>query len=162
MTLARSGSERHRRGIKRRQPKRSLVERIKQLFWRLVWWWQGGVLSVELEKENSAVRTDAVIALDRVVLETTLPHDCIKANIVRGGPCIMVKHDDAWEAFIHKTYAEAADKAIEWIRAQGDEIATANTTNLSRKDQKIFDAQRRKLQTAVRIEKRKGGKGGAH
>ena len=153
-----SGSERRR---VRKQTgafglhKPSLWRRVKRAFMRFWWWWQGNLLNIELEKDTSRVRTEAQIALDRVVFETHLPHDCITACIVRGGPCILVKHDAAQEAFIGTSYNHAADKAIEWINAQGDEISTEKTTKLSRKAQKVFDAQRRRLTAAVRDEKRK-------
>jgi hypothetical protein len=62
---------------------------------------------------------------------------------VRGGKTILIKHDEAWEAFVHNTYLAAADKAIEWINTQGDEMSASNYSKLNRAERRAFDARRR-------------------
>jgi len=139
--------------LRRSRRKKSMWERLKLRLLGVWWWWTGNLLNVQLEDKTSKMRTEAQIALDRVVFETHIPPDCVTACIVRGGPCIRVKHDFSQEAFIGNTYAHAADKALEWINTQGEELVTEKTTKMTHKDIKVFDAQRRKIATAVRAEK---------
>ncbi len=151
-------AQRHelRRSIRERMKKRSLRERFMFFFKNLWWSFQGAMLDQKLQDETCVERTEAQKALDRVVLETHVPHDCVTATVVRGGPCILVHHDvNQQTATIHTSYAEAADQTIKWINEQGAELSFEQSTKLSRKDQKQFAAWRRDLQTKVRLEKRK-------
>lgn len=121
-------------------------------FWRwltqsiqnIVWWFQGVALEAELKDAESIQHQGGRRALRRVVLETDIAPDCVSATIVRGGCTIMVKHDEAWEAFIHNSYDEAAQEAIDWINRQGDEISTSETSDMNRKQRRAFSSQRRK------------------
>jgi len=111
---------------------------------RLRWWWSGGLLSVKLEDKTSKTRSEAELAVERVVWETSIAHDCVSATIYRGGPCIMVSHDGAKEAFIHNSYDEAAAKAIQWLK--GHDVGTGSSSNLSRRQRRAFDSVRKRVQ----------------
>lgn len=130
---------------------------FREKLWLPVWWWwTGGMLEIKVfQEEGSPERTEASEAVDRVVMETNIAPDCVMATVLRGGPCLIVKHDGAQEAFIHRTYALAADKAIEWLKMKGASLSTAKTTSMSRKSIKSFDAQRQKLQTQKRVRARR-------
>ena len=119
------------------------------------WWWSGGLLEMKISDKLSPERTEASKAVDRVVMETNIAPDCVKATVLRGGPCLIVTHDRAQEAFIHRTYDLAADKAIEWLKMKGGSLVTTKSTSMSRKDAKVFDAMRQKAQTEKRIKARK-------
>jgi len=119
---------------------------FKSLYKRIVWWWTGGLLSVQLEDKASDTRTEAEYAVERVVYETNIAHDCVSATIIRGGPCILVTHDGAKEAFIHNSYAEAADKAIQWLRA--NDVRYSEQSKLSRRERRAFDSYRRRAKSA--------------
>jgi hypothetical protein len=121
----------------------TLWERFTAFLKTLWWWWKGKLLNIELKDELSPVRTEAQMAVDRVVMETDITPDCVSAQVVRGGCTIMVKHNEAWEAFVHNSYNEAAEKAIEWLLLQGDEIKTNKVTKLNRKSRRAFDVVRK-------------------
>ena len=130
-----------RRGFKAPQ---SLWQRLKAKTQALWWWIVGRRLDRRLADTASPIRTEAEEAVAKVVYETDIPPDCVVANVVRGGPCILIKHDDAWEAFVHNSYMEAAEKAIEWLNLQGDLVSATETSNLNRKQRRIFNSKRRK------------------
>ncbi len=136
----------------RRTPKRlSLWERFTSWLQRVVWFFKGEELKAQLAQvatptsPASPIRTEAELAVERVVMETDITPDCINAQVLRGGCTILVKHNEAWEAFVHNSYGEAADKAIEWLKLQGDEIKTNKVTKLNRQQRRKFDAERKKL-----------------
>lgn len=138
--------------------KLSLLARLKARFFAIVAYfkarWQEALaqqLVADLADPTSKVRTEAERALERVVFETDIAPDCVQCCIVRGGCSVMIKHDNAWEAFVHNSYTEAADKAIEWLKLQGDEVSTKQTSDMNRKERRSFDVQRR--------QKRRGWKG---
>jgi hypothetical protein len=121
--------------------------------WR---WWSGGLLSVKLQDKNTDVRNEAEEAVARIVYETNLPHDCVVATTLQGGPGIIIKHNNGQEGFVHHTYTLAADKAIEWLtRREGRFIQTGAATQLSRKNQKVFDARRREVRRSENDKDRK-------
>jgi hypothetical protein len=119
---------------------------LHKLWKRVLWWWTGGLLSVQLEDKTSETRSDAEHAVERVVFETNIAHDCVSATILHGGPCILVEHDGAKEAFIHNSYNEAATKAIQWLRA--NDVRYSEQSKLSRKERRAFASYRRKVQNA--------------
>lgn len=134
----------------KRPAKPTLLERLKNLWLRLKWWWQNGVLSAKLA-EGEPVRSEAEAAVERIVMQTLIAADCVVATMLRGGPAIIIKHDKAQEGFIGKTYAHAADKAIEWLtEREGRYILTDKSTGLSRKAIKVMAAQRKRAQSARR------------
>lgn len=113
--------------------------------WRkLLDWWRGRrLLAAQLDGRQTAELTEAQQAVNRVVLETKLPPDCVSAGPMRGGCAIQVKHDDAWEVFLHHTYTGAAAEALAWVQLQGDEIEHRSASKLNRKQRRTFDAERR-------------------
>jgi len=123
---------------------RRLWRWLSQTIQNIVWWFQGVALEAELKDAESVRHRAAQNAVRRVVMETDIAPDCVSATIVRGGPTIMVRHDDAWEAFVHNSYSEAAQEAINWINRQGDEISTSETSDMNRKQRRAFSSQRRK------------------
>lgn len=142
-------------------------ERFKALFalgplhaivtlWQLaVWKLRGEALHAQLQDETSPLRSEAQLAVDRVVYETNIAPDCAIGMIVRGGTAIMIKHEPhgngaTQDIFIGNTYEEAADKAIEWIKAQGTELATQGVSRILREDRRKFNAIRRQKQKAKR------------
>jgi len=130
--------------------KPTLLQRIAHLWLRLKQWWLGGVLSAKLA-EGEPVRSEAERAVERIVMQTLIAADCVVATVLKGGPAIIIKHDKAQEGFIGRTYAHAADKAIEWLtKREGRFIVTDKSTGLPRKDIKVMAAQRKRAQSARR------------
>lgn len=124
-----------------------MLNRIKEIwkrFWQPIkWWWTGNVLTSELEK-SSLTRTEAELAVERIVMTTNIQPDCVSATVIRGGTAILITHDRGKEGFIGNGYEHAADKAIEWLtQREGRFILQAKSTGLSRKSQKVFNAVRR-------------------
>lgn len=124
--------------------------------WQLLWWKvRGEALHAQLQDQTSPLRDEAQLAVDRVIYETHIAPDCAVAMIVRGGTAISIKHEPhgngaTQTVFIGNTYEEAANKAIEWINLQGEELSTKKVTRVFREDRKKFDAIRRKKQKARR------------
>lgn len=132
----------------RNASKPSRLERVRvwflQLWLAIKRWWTGGVLASKLTDHGSAERTDAETAVERIVLTTGIAPDCVVATVKLGGPTIIIIHDKAQEGFVGKSYAHAADKAIEWLtKREGQYIVQTKSTKLSRKNIKVFDARRR-------------------
>lgn len=103
----------------------------------------GSLLVDRIADESSPERTEAQEAVNKVVMATDIAPDCVSAIVQDGGACILVKTDGDWEAFIHNSYGEAADKAIEWLLLQGDFVETSETSSMNRKQRRVFDAERR-------------------
>lgn len=153
-----SGPERHKLARSRRLTQKTRWERLKLWFKGWWWWWTGNILSTKLEAEGSEVRTEAQAALDYVVFETNIPPDCASAMIVRGMPTISLRHDPIFSGAtqtvtLGETYLNAAERTVAWIREQGNALTFDGSTKMSRKDQKVFDAKRRKVATQVRLAK---------
>jgi hypothetical protein len=108
----------------------------------LRWWFSGGVLSAQLRDEGSETRSEAELAVERVVMQTHIAPDCVVATVMRGGPCIILTHDGAKEAFIHKSYTQAADKAIEWL--EKNTVRTKKASRLSHHKRQAFNRKRLK------------------
>lgn len=128
----------------------SWLERLKNLWLRIYWFFKGEALKAQLQQTANPVqpasplRTEAELAVERVVMETDIAADCVCAEIVRGGTAIRVMHNDAWEVFIGRNYNHAAEEAINWLKRQGDEIKTNKVTHLNRHQRRKFDHERRK------------------
>ena len=121
---------------------------------RLKQWWQGGLLQAKLD-QGLPERTAAEEAVESIVLRTLIAADCVAACVLHGGAAIVIKHDSGQEGFIGKSYAHAADKAIEWLtEREGPYITTDQVTGLSRKAIKVMAAQRRRAQSARRSRSR--------
>ena len=104
---------------------RRLVRSVRQR-------WSGGVLDARLSDLGSQERRDAEEAVAKVVAKTQVPADCVSATTLQGGPAILVEHDGAKEGFVHRTYDQAADKAIEWVNERdGRKAKFVNTTGLN-------------------------------
>jgi hypothetical protein len=140
---------------------------LKQLWLKLWWWFTGGVRSAQLQDPTSPARSEAEEAVARVVYESDIAPDCVAATVVRGGPAIVIFHEvqrdkTGWrhhrrkgfkgvhlakrreqEVFIHRTYALAADKALEWIEMQKNGVATGGQSKMNRKERRAFDAKRK-------------------
>ena len=132
-------------------PKRlSLWGRLKAFFVSIYWKFKGEVLHAQLQDHTSPLRTDAERAVERIVYETSVAPDCVSAMIFRGAPSITVKHDPLGNGAtqtvtIGLTYADAADKTIEWIEAQGSELTFKSATKLTNTAQHLFNNKRKKL-----------------
>jgi hypothetical protein len=113
-------------------------DRVTAFIQRLYWYLKGQILLDHLQSGGEAAKSEVEKVLARIVEETGISPDCVSAQILRGGHTILVKHNLAWEAFIHNSYQEAADRAISWIRFQGDKIQTGDVSGYNRE-------QRRKL-----------------
>lgn len=132
--------------------KPTFLERCRMFLLRIKRWWTGGILNTRLQ-EGAPVRSEAELAVERIVLTTQVAADCVAATVIMGGPAISIKTDGAKasqtvnECFIGRSYEHAADKAIEWLtKREGRYIVQQNSTVLSRRTQKVFNAQRRALQ----------------
>lgn len=124
-----------------------LKARWKRLWTFLYRWWGGKLLNIELADTASPARSEAEEAVARVVFETNVAPDCVAATVIRGGPAILIKHDKAQEAFVHHTYAKAADKAIEWLKhreSMGRELKQGMTSGLNRAQRRQFESRRRR------------------
>jgi hypothetical protein len=128
----------------------SLLQRLIDLWKRVYWFFTGEALKVQLQQTAtpaqpaSPLRTEAELAVERVVMETDIAADCVCAEIFRGGTAIRVMHNEAWEMFIGRDYNHAAEEAIAWLKRQGDEIKTSKVTHLNRHQRRKFDHERRK------------------
>lgn len=121
------------------------LEVLRNLWKRLKWWWQGGILSAQLQDHSSPERSEAELAVDRIVANTRIAADCVAATVLRGGPTIIIKHDLGQEAFIGRSYEHAADKAIEWLTLrEGRFILQGNSSELSRRDRRAINVMRRR------------------
>ena len=114
-----------------------LKERFKRAWQACTGWWLDKKLAAD-----TTTRSEAEEAVRRVVMTTNIAPDCVTATVVRGGPCILVKHDRATEAIIHNTYAEAADEAIRYILQH--QLGTGERSKLNRAQRRQFDAEQRR------------------
>jgi len=112
---------------------------LRDTWWAARDWWKARRLLV-----NEDLKLDAQEAVNWVVYETNLPPDCVTGGVMRGGCSIKVKHNDAWEVFIHNTYKEAAYEAIAWVTLQGGELETNKATKLNRSTRRAFDSHRKR------------------
>jgi ribulose kinase len=114
-----------------------------KLFWKtLLRWWQGKIRNIELADTASPARSEAEEAVARVIYETQVAPDCVAATVFDGGCALLVQHDKAKELFVHKSYALAADKAIEWLK--GQKLQQGKTSKMNRTQRRIFETRRRK------------------
>jgi hypothetical protein len=123
-------------------PPKTLWQKIKGFFQNIVWDIKSYFLAARLDSDT-VTRGEAEEAVAKVVYKTNIAPDCVSATVVRGGPCIYVKHDNAHEAFIHKTYAEAADEAINWLNRHTGIVRTSETSGMNRQQRRAFDAKRK-------------------
>lgn len=79
---------------------------------------QGAWLNARIASKGSEARLEAERAVLAVVRQTGIEPSRVVATVVCGGPCILVRVEDRYEAFVHHTYARAATEAVRWIRAQ--------------------------------------------
>jgi hypothetical protein len=82
-------------------------------------WWSGGLLNARLQDEGSKEHGDAERAVARVIHATGIHPKHVFATVIHGGPTIVLSYRKSQEGFTHKTYADAADKAIEWYNKRG-------------------------------------------
>jgi len=126
-------------------PKATIRERIAAILQKL-WWKVTGYFANRRIKPGGAKRSEAEEQLARILYETGIRPDAVSATTMNGGPCFLVKHKDAQEAFIHNSYKVAADKVIEWLNAQGDEIEPQRQERaplMTRKQRRSFERRRR-------------------
>lgn len=116
-------------------------QRLRE-WWRKVKDWFGARRLLVNEDKQAAAQE----AVNRVVYETDIPPDCVTAGVWDGGACIKVKHADAWEMFVHRTYDEAASEAIAWLRLQGEEVSYRHVTKLDRRTRRAFNAHHKRHQ----------------
>lgn len=79
---------------------------------------QGAWLNARIASKGSKARREAERAVLAVVRQTGIEPSRVVASVVCGGPCILVRVEGRYEAFIHHSYARAAVEAVRWIRAQ--------------------------------------------
>lgn len=97
----------------------SLLSVLSKLLRSFRNWWSGGLLNARLQDEGSKEHGDAERAVARVIHATGIHPKHVFATVIHGGPTIVFSHRKSQEGFTHKTYAEAADKAIEWYNKRG-------------------------------------------
>jgi hypothetical protein len=125
---------------------------IKTLWLTLWWWFVGGVRSAQLQDTASDARNEAEEAVARIVYESDIAPDCVCATVVHGGCAILVKHDTgtpnnprvASEIFIHRTYALAAEKALEWLHNK-PMLRTGTVSKHNRQERRASVSRRRRL-----------------
>ena len=125
--------------------RKSLWGRFTDWLQSVKWWCQGKHADIQLA-EGGERRDEASEQLARIIFETGIRPDAVKATTMRGGPCFQVEHEDASEAFIHNTYTEAADEVIDWLQLQGDEITPKKLPDapvMNRKQRRDFERRRR-------------------
>ena len=122
----------------------TLWDYIKAFFQRIVWYLKGQLLLDQLQSGGETTKSEVEEVLARIVAETGIAPDCVSAQILRGGHTILVKHNLAWEAFIHNSYPEAADRAISWIKFQGYNLKTGEVSSLNREKRRKLKALSRK------------------
>lgn len=130
------------------------MKRLRELWLRLWRWWTGKVLNARLKDHSSPERNEAELAVERVVTQTNLAPDCVAATVIRGGPAILVRLDTSSEAFVHHSYALAAEQAIKWANARerrqaelkrsGNGNGQGQVSKLNRKQRRQFDKLRKK------------------
>jgi hypothetical protein len=86
-------------------------------------------------------------ALKRAVLAGLCPPDTMSMGICNGGPALYFKHDAAQEVFIGKTYEDAVDHFLWWLREMqraGPAYAptTKSTTKLSRHERRAYASKK--------------------
>jgi hypothetical protein len=94
----------------------SLWTRFKAWWQVQTWFVKSQLLQAKLESKGTEALTEAQRSLRKICAETGIAPDCVSAQILRGGCCILVKHNEASEAFVHNSYPEAADQAIAWLK----------------------------------------------
>jgi len=100
----------------RKSKRLSLWARLKAWWQVQTWFVRSQLLQAKLESKGTEALTEAQRSLRKICAETGIAPDCVSAQILRGGCCILVKHNEASEAFIHNSYPEAADQAIAWLK----------------------------------------------
>jgi hypothetical protein len=105
------------------------MNRLFALLKRLYRFFEGAYRTAQLHDAASITYTEAEKAVARVLRVSKLPPDCVAATVVNGGSAIVVRHEGASEAFVHKTYALAADQALEWIKKQDLRVGEASSYN---------------------------------
>jgi hypothetical protein len=114
---------------------------LRQWWLEKVWWPLRGRQLDKQIAEGGKKRTEAEEQLARILYETEIRPDSVSATTMRGGPCFIVRHEAATEVFIHNSFADAADKAIEWINLQDDEITPKKIDQapvMSRKQRRAY------------------------
>lgn len=120
--------------------------------WLRVWrWWTGKVLNAKLQDRSSVERSEAELAVELVVAKTGLAPDCVAATVINGGPAILLRYNSSSEAFVHHSYAMAAEQAIRWAKAREERRAElgkpsdqGQVSKLNRKQRRQFDRMRRR------------------
>jgi len=114
---------------------------------RLWRWWLGKLRNIELADKASPVRSEAEEAVARVVYRTNIAPDCVSATVLQGGYTIIIEHNKSKEAFIHRSYDQAADKAIEWLtKREGRHVLSGTVSHMNRAQRRAFDKKRKKQQ----------------
>lgn len=116
-----------------------------QALWLRLWrWWTGRVLNTQLKDPGSDLRSEAELAVERVVARTSLAPDCVVATVLQGGPAILVRHDKATEAFVNGTYMQNAEAAIEWVARH--KLQQGQVSKMNRHQRRQFDKLRNREQ----------------
>ncbi len=114
-------------------------------FWQRV---TGARLQAEFQDETSFERSEAEKAVAFVVLETDVPPGAVSAGEINGGAGICVTLEGSKEWFVHRTYRDAASRAVEWIKTQGSEPSyVGGHPGMNRSQRRGFDKERKKKRT---------------
>jgi hypothetical protein len=119
-----------------------VIQVLRRFFRFVARWWQGKLRNVELADTASPARSEAEEAVAKIVFETDIAPDCVAATVFEGGCAILVKHDKAQELFVHKSYALAADKAIEWLK--GQKLKQGHTSKMNRAQRRAFQKRKQR------------------
>jgi hypothetical protein len=119
---------------------------IVRLFKSLVHWWQGKLRNIELADKASTVRSEAEEAVSMVIYATGVAPDCVSASVIQGGFAILIQSDEnTKETFVHNSYTQAAEKAIEWWHERGGkEICQGTASKMNRAERRAFNRQRQR------------------
>lgn len=135
-------------GEKAGRVRRWLTSRLWWLY--LVDWWRRHVRDRWLGRLYEYQTAKRLLEAERLVQPSAeamvkvygacpwIPPDTVSAGILRGGEALFFRHNDATEVFIGNDYDHAADKLIEWLTLQGDELKTSETTKMNRQHRRAY------------------------
>ncbi len=121
----------------------SWLKKLKALWKKFYRFFEGAYRTGQLEDSASDARTDAEKAVARILRGTGIPPDCVGATVIQGGCAILITHSvreqKRQEAFVHKTYEQAADKALEWLEA--NKLKFGGQTGYNRDTRRAYKAK---------------------
>ena len=116
---------------------------LRTIFKRIYRFFEGAYRQAQLHDAASITYTDAEHAVAWVIKASKLPDDCVAATVVSGGCAIVVKHKSGQEAFVHKTYRQAAEEAIEWIKNRDNDLCVGEVSGYNRAQRRAMKARQK-------------------